>query len=185
MEVDAQEGEKKRKKKKKASADSEDQVETTNAPTTPSKNGREKEKVDYEVRVQAVSEFAKPLADKKLTKKTLKAVKEASKQKAVKRGVKEVVKALRKGQKGFVIIAGDISPIDVITHIPVLCEDNDVPYIYLPSKEDLGHAGSTRRPTSCIMIMEKAGAANSDMSESYKELFDELKRLNEKLISTV
>ena len=33
------------------------------------------------------------------------------------------------------IIAGDISPIDVITPLPVLCEDNDVPYVYVPSKE--------------------------------------------------
>lgn len=33
------------------------------------------------------------------------------------------------------VIAGDISPIDVITHLPVLCEENDIPYIYVPSKE--------------------------------------------------
>lgn len=33
------------------------------------------------------------------------------------------------------IIAGNISPIDVVTPLPVLCEDNDVPYIYVPSKE--------------------------------------------------
>ena len=33
------------------------------------------------------------------------------------------------------IIAGDISPIDVIIHIPVMCEDRDIPYIYVPSKE--------------------------------------------------
>ena len=33
------------------------------------------------------------------------------------------------------IIAGDISPIDVITHIPLLCEENAIPYIYVPSKE--------------------------------------------------
>ena len=33
------------------------------------------------------------------------------------------------------VIAGDISPIDVITHLPVFCEDRDVPYIFVPSKE--------------------------------------------------
>lgn len=33
------------------------------------------------------------------------------------------------------VIAGNISPIDVITHVPVLCEDADIPYIYVPSKE--------------------------------------------------
>ena len=34
----------------------------------------------------------------------------------------------------FVVIAGDISPIDVISHVPVTCEDNSVPYVYVPSK---------------------------------------------------
>lgn len=33
------------------------------------------------------------------------------------------------------MLAGDISPVDVITHIPVVCEDLNVPYIYVPSKE--------------------------------------------------
>lgn len=35
----------------------------------------------------------------------------------------------------IIILAGDISPIDVITHVPVLCEDHNVPYVYVPSKE--------------------------------------------------
>ena len=41
-------------------------------------------------------------------------------------GVKEVVKALRKNEKGFCIIAGDISPIDVISHLSIMCEDRQV-----------------------------------------------------------
>lgn len=76
----------------------------------------------------------------------------ASKTKSVRRGVKEVVKAVRKGEKGVCVIAGDISPIDVISHLPVLCEDNSVPYIFVPSKEALGTAGQTKRPTSCVLI---------------------------------
>ena len=34
----------------------------------------------------------------------------------------------------FVVIAGDVSPIDVISHIPVVCEDNKIPYAYVPSR---------------------------------------------------
>lgn len=33
------------------------------------------------------------------------------------------------------ILAGDISPIDVLTHIPIICEDHHIPYIYVPSKD--------------------------------------------------
>ena len=57
------------------------------------------------------------------------------------RGVKEVVKALKKETKGVCVIAGDISPIDVITHVPILCEEANVPYVYVHSKEELGAAG--------------------------------------------
>jgi ribosomal protein L7Ae-like RNA K-turn-binding protein len=39
------------------------------------------------------------------------------------------------------ILAGDISPIDVITHIPVVCEDHKVPYVYVPSKEVSSRGG--------------------------------------------
>nr|2LBW_A Chain A, H/ACA ribonucleoprotein complex subunit 2 [Saccharomyces cerevisiae] len=113
---------------------------------------------------------------KKLNKKVLKTVKKASKAKNVKRGVKEVVKALRKGEKGLVVIAGDIWPADVISHIPVLCEDHSVPYIFIPSKQDLGAAGATKRPTSVVFIVpgsnKKKDGKNKE--EEYKESFNEV-----------
>lgn len=124
---------------------------------------------NYEKRLPAVLSFAKPLAPKDLNKKVLKTVKKASKAKHVKRGVKEVVKSLRKGEKGLVVIAGDISPGDVISHLPVLCEDNKVPYVFIPSKEDLGSAGATKRPTSCVMIVPSSGKKEA---AEYRENFD-------------
>jgi H/ACA ribonucleoprotein complex subunit 2 len=119
------------------------------------------------LQIKFVSVISKPLASKKSSKKVHKLVKKASSAKVVRRGVKEVVKALRKGETGFCIIAGDISPIDVISHLPIMCEDRNVPYIYVPSKHDLGTAASTKRPTSCVLISPK-----SDFSE--RELYDKL-----------
>ncbi|KAF9582832.1 snoRNA-binding protein [Lunasporangiospora selenospora] len=129
--------------------------------------------VDSPRKVIDISPIARPLAEDKLTKKLLKTVKKAAKAKHVKRGVKEVVKGLRKGEKGLVLIAGDISPIDVITHVPVLCEDNDVPYVFLPSKEELGTAGSTKRPTSCMMVVLGGKKKDMDSAKEYKELYEE------------
>lgn len=99
----------------------------------------------------------------------------AAKHKTLKRGVKEVVKALRKSPPstansgsassssppGIVVLAADISPMDVISHIPVLCEDHGIPYIYVPSRAELGAAGQTKRPTSVVMVSaeKKAGGA--------------------------
>ena len=46
---------------------------------------------------------------------------------------------------------------DVISHIPVLCEDHNIPYVYVPSRAELGAAGQTKRPTSIVMLTPKAG----------------------------
>ena len=60
--------------------------------------------------------------------------------------------------QGLAIIAGDISPIEVIAHVPILCEEMGMPYCYVPSKEDLGTASQTKRPTSIVMMSCKAGS---------------------------
>ncbi|CAL9133957.1 unnamed protein product, partial [Musa textilis] len=86
-------------------------------------------------KMMAVAPIAKPLAGKKLCKRTLKLVRRAAEAKCLKRGVKEVVKSVRRGHKGLCVIAGNISPIDVITHVPILLEEADIPYIYVPLKE--------------------------------------------------
>ncbi|KNC49379.1 H/ACA ribonucleoprotein complex subunit 2 [Thecamonas trahens ATCC 50062] len=122
--------------------------------------------MEIESNTADVCAIAQPLADDKLTKKIFKVIKKAGKEKLIRRGVKEVVKAIRKGGKGFVVLAGDISPIDVISHIPIMCEDAGITYIYVASKEDLGAASGTKRPTSVILV-------TVDDSFKYKELYDE------------
>ena len=100
----------------------------------------------------------------------------ATKHKCLKRGVKEVVKSLRKSPTataagldppGIVILAADISPMDVISHIPVLCEDHAVPYVYVTSRAELGSASQTKRPTSVVLITPAPGkgAAKKEKEE--------------------
>lgn len=52
----------------------------------------------------------------------------------IRKGIKEVVKSIRKKMKGLCLIAADISPVDCISHLPVLCEKNDVPYVFVQSR---------------------------------------------------
>ncbi|KAI9734600.1 MAG: snoRNA-binding protein [Cirrosporium novae-zelandiae] len=135
--------------------------------------------------VGALVPFANPLADEKV----------AVKHKALKRGVKEVVKSLRKSPlatavgstpHGVVILAADISPIDVISHIPVLCEDHGVPYIYITSRAELGAASSTKRPTSVVMVTpdktskKKPGEDKIDEEDDFGEVYHSLVKVVEK-----
>lgn len=132
------------------------------------------ETADYEDRVKAVNIISQPLASKKSTKKIHKLVKKASSAKHIRRGVKEVVKGLRKGEKGLAILAGDIFPLDVISHLPVLLEENNVPYMFVPSKQDLGAAACTKRPTSCVLIVPKKGGLE-DGKDIYDAILEEAK----------
>jgi len=99
-------------------------------PSKAKKSKKDKPEADeVDVPAEALSAIAKPLAQKKTAKHTLKLVKKASKTRHLKRGVKEVVKSIRKGEKGIVILAADISPIDILTHIPLLAEEAGCSYI--------------------------------------------------------
>ncbi|KAL2888897.1 ribosomal protein L7Ae/L30e/S12e/Gadd45 [Ceratocystis lukuohia] len=142
--------------------------------------------------------FALPLADDKAMKKVLKATRKAARNNTLKRGVKEVVKTLRKsaaaspsntGFPGIVVIAADISPMDVISHIPVLCEDHNVPFIFVTSRAELGAAAKTKRPTSVVMLMESRPAGkkaaeskdkDEDDTEDYAEVYQGLVKLIQK-----
>ena len=69
----------------------------------------------------------------------------------------------------MVIIAADISPIDVLSHLPILCEDKSIPYMYVKSRAEIGEACKTKRPTSCVMVMKP------DKKQETQESYDECK----------
>jgi H/ACA ribonucleoprotein complex subunit 2 len=67
---------------------------------------------------------------------------------------------------------------DVIAHIPVLCEDHNVPYIYVTSRAELGAAGNTKRPTSVVMVSEaRTGSKKAEKIEGEEEFADVYKDL--------
>lgn len=90
------------------------------------------------------------------------------------------------------ILAADINPIDIISHLPVLSEEAQIPYIFVTSKEELGHASSTKRPTSCVMVcpnqkrkVKQKDGEKEDQDDDYKELYDECYKAVEKLNSQI
>ena len=42
---------------------------------------------------------------------------------------------IRKGERGIVVFAGDVTPVDVMCHLPAVCEEKDIPYVYTPSRQ--------------------------------------------------
>lgn len=116
--------------------------------------------------------IAQPLASRRLTRKLYKCIKKAVKQKQIRRGVKEVQKFVNKGEKGIMVLAGDTLPIEVYCHLPVLCEDQNLPYVYIPSKTDLGAATGSKRPTCVIMVKP-----HEEYQETYDKCLEEVQAL--------
>ncbi|VVC36092.1 50S ribosomal protein L30e-like,Ribosomal protein L7Ae/L30e/S12e/Gadd45,H/ACA ribonucleoprotein [Cinara cedri] len=130
-------------------------------------------KVPYSTRIKFLNEIAKPLASKSLTKKIYKLVKKAYKEKTYLRvGLKEVQRRIRRGETGLVIFAGDISPIDIMSHMPGVCETKNLPYCYVPSREDLGSAMGVKRSAVMVLIRKHENYANL-----YDECHSEIKAL--------
>jgi H/ACA ribonucleoprotein complex subunit 2 len=109
----------------------------------------------------------------------------AAKAKTLRRGVKEVVKYLRKSSSNapsssdisnppaIVVIAADISPMDVISHIPVLCEDHNIPYLFVKSRAELGEASATKRPTSVVLVGKERVTKKKDLKDEDKAEWDD------------
>ena len=78
---------------------------------------------------------AYPLAEQALTTKILNLVQQASNYKQLRKGANEATKTLNRGQAEFIVLAADAEPLEILLHIPLLCEDKNVPYVFVRSKQ--------------------------------------------------
>jgi Ribosomal protein HS6-type (S12/L30/L7a) len=69
-------------------------------------------------------------------------------------------------------LAADVSPVDVISHIPILCEKKGVPYMYVRSRMELGIAAQTKRPTSVVLLTEPK--KDKELLQKYEELREKI-----------
>ena len=66
---------------------------------------------------------AYPLADPELTKKILDAVQQAMHYQQLRKGANEATKTLNRNLSELIIMAADAEPIEIVMHLPLLCED--------------------------------------------------------------
>lgn len=64
----------------------------------------------------------------------------------------EATKTLNRGICEFIILTADVEPIEIVLHLPLLCEDKNVPYVFLPSKTALGRACGVSRPVIAASV---------------------------------
>ena len=102
--------------------------------------------------------FMKFEAPKELVDKTYESLELARNSGKMRRGVNETTKAIERGIAKLVIMATDVTPEEILMHLPTLCEEKKVAYTYVPSKLELGKASGIQVPTSAIAVVEEGEA---------------------------
>jgi large subunit ribosomal protein L7Ae len=102
---------------------------------------------------------------KEMTSKVLQLVEAARNSGKLRKGTNETTKAIDRGIAKIVVIANDVEPKEIVMHLPALCDEKKIPYVYVPSKMELGRSAGLDVPSAAIGIVDVG-----DGKDLYKEI---------------
>jgi U4/U6 small nuclear ribonucleoprotein SNU13 len=143
--MDSDKKEKKEKKEKKKEKKEEKEVKEEKEQND-SEPEEEKEEVDKRI-------F--PLASKSIQKDIFNTITRCAQLKKIKKGANEATKTLNRGISELIVIAADAKPLEIVLHLPLLCEDKNVSYVFVESQKLLGRACGVSRPVIAASILSK------------------------------
>jgi len=91
----------------------------------------------------------------------------------IKKGMNEVTKCIERGIAKFVVIADDITPAEVVMHLPKIAQEKRVPYIFLGQKVDIGKAADIKVPCSALAVIE----VPKDLDTTLKDIVNDINQL--------
>lgn len=115
-----------------------------------------------------------PLADSALTQQILDVAQQAQNLRQLKKGANEATKTLNRGISEFIIMAADAEPIEILLHLPLLCEDKNVPYVFVPSKAALGRACGVSRPVIAASVTSNDASSIKNQIYGIKDKIETL-----------
>ena len=106
---------------------------------------------------------------KELVEKVLQIIEKSRISGKIKKGTNEVTKAIERGKAKLVAIAADVEPREIVMHLPILCDEKDVPCVEIPTKQELGAALGLEVGCSSGVVLE-AGDAKAGLDDVAKKL---------------
>lgn len=90
----------------------------------------------------------------------------------LRKGTNETTKAIERGIAKLVVIAEDVEPPQVVAHLPILCDERKIPYLYVPSKLELGKSAGLDVGSAAISVIEPGDGAQSlkDLTKTFESL---------------
>ncbi len=108
-----------------------------------------------------------------LAEKAYEALKKARETGKIKKGTNETTKAVERGLAKLVLIAEDVDPPEIVAHLPLLCDEKKIPYVYVPSKKKLGEAAGIEVAAASACIIDPGEA--KDLVEEIIKQVNEIK----------
>jgi large subunit ribosomal protein L7Ae len=107
-----------------------------------------------------------------LADKALQLIQVASETGKVRVGTNEVTKSSERAEAKLVVMAEDVDPVEILVHIPMLCEEKRIPYIYVPKKQRLGQSAGLTKSAASVAIVEagEGKALLEELTQSYATL---------------
>lgn len=112
-----------------------------------------------------VKGYVKMETPEEIQNKALEALEIARDTGKIKKGSNEATKAVERGLAALVLIGSDVEPEEIVMHLPPLCEEKRIPYIFIKKQNDIGAASGLDVGSAAAAIV-KAGKA--------KELVDDI-----------
>ncbi len=88
----------------------------------------------------------------------LEAVRVASQTGKVRKGTNEATKAIERGISKLIVIAEDVEPPEVVAHLPLICEEQNAAYAFVPNKQDLGKSLGIDVTSAAAAILDAGDA---------------------------
>ncbi|CAD7922232.1 unnamed protein product [Amoebophrya sp. A25] len=117
---------------------------------------------------------AYPLASHALSTTILDLVQQAANYKQLKKGANEATKTLNRGTAEVIVLAADTEPLEILLHLPLVCEDKNVPYVFVKSRTALGRACGVSRAVIACSITAKEG---SQLNAQIQDLKDQVEQI--------
>jgi large subunit ribosomal protein L7Ae len=102
--------------------------------------------------------YVKFEVSKELADAAYEALQIAARTGSVRKGTNETTKAIERAQAKLVVVAEDVQPPEVVAHLPLLCEERKIPYVFVPSKEKIGTAIGIDVPAGAASIVKEGDA---------------------------
>jgi large subunit ribosomal protein L7Ae len=89
----------------------------------------------------------------------------------IKKGTNETTKAVERGNASLVYVAEDVSPEEIVMHLPELADEKGISTVFVDTQDEIGHACGLEVGSAAAAVVD-AGDADEDVEDIATKIED-------------